>query len=786
MPGQRIPDLTAIAGASTANDDNLVIFDTDANTTKRILRSQLAAGIVGDLPYTPSGGISATTVPTAIAELDTEKVAFTRLDDNDGSNLVGFLQAGSGAVPRTAQSKMRDVVSVFDFMTAAQIADVQAGTALVDVTAAIQAALNSGAASVFFPDGNYLITSTITVGSGQSVFGNGGAVITQGANDINCLDISSTLNVEIYGLHFSGAAATLSGTNFTANHAVYGSSTTNATIRNCTIYGFWFCGIQLRNCLNSLIADNLLYGNYFSSNSSASDITLYSLASQGRGTIIRGNRCFSNNSQGIFVNPLGGDEDTIVEGNMIHALNSSWQPPSDYSVNWSGTIPTFSNTLLLRRHGIVLGYNGPGKGRVIVSNNNIRTTAANGIYQDDFNNTNIGTRIVSNNVISDVALGAYEFSLSGGIVFVYSGNGDLITGNLVENVGSVTSGARPAFHFAGSGAVNTSLVISNNVFKKCGFGIRASSFAIRSLQILGNFMYDMSVQGIYLSYGNTQETEDFSLAICNNYIERFSGTSVTQAGIYFSYVFTNFGKPLNAEICGNTVDGNGLGTYGILFDQSKATVNVGHNLNFSNNCIKNVVTGLRSQSYIDARMFNWQFVKNVFHNCTTAYDMGSGLDSSRGIAIVDGGDFFNVTTVFGTRGGFPVLRFGKWVSNKVVQIIDSAVPTTGRWYRGDRILFSNPSAGGKEGAVCVTSGQFGTLSGVTADTTASSATITVNSATNLFIGMTITIAGVTGAKEIASVSGTTVVLTTTCDATTSGAAVANNTPVLKQFGAIDP
>jgi len=55
MPGKRIPDLTAIAGASTANDDNLVIFDTSENTTKRVLRSQLGLAIAGDL-----GGASGT------------------------------------------------------------------------------------------------------------------------------------------------------------------------------------------------------------------------------------------------------------------------------------------------------------------------------------------------------------------------------------------------------------------------------------------------------------------------------------------------------------------------------------------------------------------------------------------------------------------------------------------------------------------------------------------------------------------------------------------------------
>lgn len=69
MAGSRIPALTALSGASSANDDDLVIFDTSLDTTKRISRSQLATGMVGDLPYTPTGSISATTIPTAIDAL---------------------------------------------------------------------------------------------------------------------------------------------------------------------------------------------------------------------------------------------------------------------------------------------------------------------------------------------------------------------------------------------------------------------------------------------------------------------------------------------------------------------------------------------------------------------------------------------------------------------------------------------------------------------------------------------------------------------------------------------
>ena len=98
MPGKRIPELDAIAGASTANDDNLVIYDTSDGATKRILRSQLAAGIVGDLPYTPSGSISATTVPTAIAELDTEKQPI----DAGLTSIAGLTTAANKMIYTTA------------------------------------------------------------------------------------------------------------------------------------------------------------------------------------------------------------------------------------------------------------------------------------------------------------------------------------------------------------------------------------------------------------------------------------------------------------------------------------------------------------------------------------------------------------------------------------------------------------------------------------------------------------------------------------------------------------
>lgn len=85
MAGKRIPDLDPLSGAASANDDKLVIYDSSTTTTKRIDRSQLAAGLVGDLPFTPTGQVSATTIPTAIAEIANMTITPQRFSGNGSS-----------------------------------------------------------------------------------------------------------------------------------------------------------------------------------------------------------------------------------------------------------------------------------------------------------------------------------------------------------------------------------------------------------------------------------------------------------------------------------------------------------------------------------------------------------------------------------------------------------------------------------------------------------------------------------------------------------------------------
>jgi hypothetical protein len=93
----------------------------------------------------------------------TALIAFeTTLAGSTGASLVGYLPAGVGAVTTTVQAKLRQYVSVFDYMTAAQIADVQANTLILDVTTAVKTAIAANIGrNLYFPTGSYKITSML-------------------------------------------------------------------------------------------------------------------------------------------------------------------------------------------------------------------------------------------------------------------------------------------------------------------------------------------------------------------------------------------------------------------------------------------------------------------------------------------------------------------------------------------------------------------------------------------------------------------------------------------------
>lgn len=144
-----------------------------------------------------------TTTPANSQTGDSPKAAFDKCNANF-SDLYGGAGAGgvyvppfTGSVQTTVAAKLSQIVSVFDFLTAAQIADVQAGTLTLDTAAGIQLALNSGVAAVYLPAYNYKLSSGIVVPGGVSLYSFGfqptnppsGARLTFDLSVVNCVTV---------------------------------------------------------------------------------------------------------------------------------------------------------------------------------------------------------------------------------------------------------------------------------------------------------------------------------------------------------------------------------------------------------------------------------------------------------------------------------------------------------------------------------------------------------------------------------------------------------------------
>jgi len=173
--GTTSPLVTYVDASGTTTNTNPVILDSrgEANVWLGAATYKLAL-------YSATNVLIWTVDDITAAATDT----LASLAASGGSSLVGYLPAGTGAVATTVQAKLRESVSVFDFMTAGEIALVQAGTP-GDNYAAFTAAL-AASNNVDIPAGSFKTSGTlyfkdhVITGAGSQYFGgqNTGTLIT--------------------------------------------------------------------------------------------------------------------------------------------------------------------------------------------------------------------------------------------------------------------------------------------------------------------------------------------------------------------------------------------------------------------------------------------------------------------------------------------------------------------------------------------------------------------------------------------------------------------------------
>lgn len=227
--GSPLDDGYVYIGTANANPETspIAIYWDDAGTIPaaqplRTLNGYLVRSGTPARVYTAADDFSMTVkdrqgrVVFSVLDATADSNITTALAASSGSSLVGFLQAGTGAQPRTVQSKLRETVSVKDFGAV--------GDGIVDDTLAIQAAIDStaGALRVLLPPGVFKTTSTIylrrngvhIVGCGPAVscikFVNvlGGIVFSGDANTYNSTAQYESCALEDFEVLSSGSAAT--------------------------------------------------------------------------------------------------------------------------------------------------------------------------------------------------------------------------------------------------------------------------------------------------------------------------------------------------------------------------------------------------------------------------------------------------------------------------------------------------------------------------------------------------------------------------------------------------
>lgn len=213
-----------VAGASIAvtlfpSGERATIYSDDGITTTR---NPIIADDLGYFEFYAAAGKYTLTItgdgiePIVRTDLpvgesgDDGAATLAILANSSGAAKVGFIQSGAApGAAGTVEDKARQVISVLDFMTPEQRVSVLSGAGTLDVTTAVQTAVDlsqtmPGGAAIYAPGGRYRLSSTINLNLSRhlTMYGDGRATQFFGDTGFGFLFSITTSSNNAYGSTF--------------------------------------------------------------------------------------------------------------------------------------------------------------------------------------------------------------------------------------------------------------------------------------------------------------------------------------------------------------------------------------------------------------------------------------------------------------------------------------------------------------------------------------------------------------------------------------------------------
>jgi parallel beta-helix repeat protein len=388
--------------------------------------------------------------------------ALTTLAGSGGSALVGFIQAGAGAVATTVQARLRQALSVKDFGAT--------GDASTDDTTAIQNALNAASGrALYFPAGTYRVSATLVVKTKTTMMGDGinksilkltsgmSASAQMIRNDIvtGTADVYYDTDLEFYGLTFDG------NNNATrTSELITILKVLNATFTGCAIQNNTFIGLATSASRNVVVTQCLFTNNGRPIPSTTSGPAFWTATTvQGTPYDIRleNNYFYDNNWSAAYFMPVRG---SFTNNNCVDNGESTI-----FSNDTGRFLRIENNTITgARRSNISASGIECGAPYTIITGNSIESCDGDGISLSDVQNVTVSNNLIFNN---GQDTGFYPFAngitIIGSVASPAQPDHIQIHGNRIGDRQAVKT-QYAAIGFGGGGAACTNIAIYNNDF----------------------------------------------------------------------------------------------------------------------------------------------------------------------------------------------------------------------------------------------------------------------------------------------------------------------------------